>query len=368
MKTDIYDLQDFSDNPNLIADLEIVFTVKSFDLQAIRKRYLASRKRSRTGSVERREPAEGGIVRAYISNGEFRRQEIVARIVEARGIDIRNERLALSSDNKLYLFTEGASEPEVIENKWFSYIHTVKWSTDGTRLLVTSSGVDTIMELAADGGEILWEWNAWEHGINTGRDPRTDQAHILTRSPEEADQLRRQGKSVLLVTDPQADPLPTALRAAFINSAEYDDRGNVLATFFHDGKVVEIHKETGRITTLIEGLTKPHGGVPFGKGYLVTDTAGGRVVYHDDKRVDSYRFDGLPGNPESMGDLEWLQTSHYHGSVILTVDANRSALICFDPGRQEKMMVPFDPDWAVQDFVIMPQQDSLLEQAKRWFR
>jgi len=369
MKTFTYDLQDFSDNPDLIGDLEIAFTVKSFDLQAIRKRYLASRKRSRTGSVERRAPAEGGIVRAAISNGKLQRQEILARVVEARGIDLRNEWLALSSDNRIYLFSQGTPEPVVVENKWFSYIHTVKWSADDTRLLVASSGVDTIMELSAAGREVRWEWNAWEHGINTGRDPRTDQEHVLTRSPEEAERLEQQGNRVILVTEPQADPLPTALRAAFINSAEYDDQGDIIATFFHDGKVVKIDRGTAGRTTLLDGLTKPHGGMPFGEGYLVTDTAGGQVQYCGTDRLEQYTFNQLPGKPDALGDLEWLQTSHYYGSVILTIDANRSALICFDPRRQEKTVVPFNPDWAVQDFVVVgPEQDALLDQAKRWFR
>ncbi len=368
MKHIACDLKDFPENPTLLSELNVLFTVKSFDLQAIRNRYLASRERSRTGSVERRESAEGGIVRATIANGRIRRQEILAKIVEARGIDMHMDRLAVSSDDKIFVFTPDSSEPEIIENNWFSYIHTVKWNTDNSRLLVTSSGVDTIMELSTDSWEVIWGWNAWEHGINTGQDPRADQPHILTRSASEAETLQRQGKNVLLVTNPQAEPLPTALRAAFINSAEYDEQGNVIATLFHDGEVLEIRRENDEYTTLIDGLTKPHGGMQFHDGYLVTDTAGGQVICTDNHRTYHYTFDHLPGKPENLENLEWLQTSHYLENVILTVDSNRSALICFDTQKQEKMTIPLDPDWAVQDFVLQDSpDDSLLERIKHWF-
>lgn len=369
MKHLTYNLADFSENPELIGELQVLFTVKSFNLQAIRERYLQSRKRSRTGSVERRKPAEGGLVLARISQGKMQHQEILAHIVEARGIDVHQDRLAASSDNIIYVFTQDKTEPEIIEHNWFSYIHTVKWSADDSRLLVTSSGVDTIMELSSDQWEILWEWNAWEHGFNTGRDPRTNQEHTLTRSPREAERLERQGKRVILVIDPQTEPLPTALRAAFINSAEYGDHGEIIATFFHEGEVRAINKETAESSTLIDGLTKPHGGMPFQHGYLVTDTAGGRVLYPGPERIEQYSFEGLPGKSEAVKDLEWLQTSHHYDTMLLTIDANRSALICFDPEKREKMTVPFNPDWAVQDFVVLTSnQMPLAEQVGHWFR
>ena len=48
------DLSQFQKDHTFYGELNFLLTVKSFDLQAIRKRYLASKKNNRSGSVERR--------------------------------------------------------------------------------------------------------------------------------------------------------------------------------------------------------------------------------------------------------------------------------------------------------------------------
>jgi len=360
-------LNDFSEDPDHFGRIELLLTVKSFDLEAIRKRYLQSRQRNKTGSVERRDPAIGGIVHCVIEDGRLTKSNVLSWVTEARGIDCRPDRLVFSSENRIYLFSGNSSTPQEFHNDWFSYIHTVRWNRTEDRFLVTSSGVDTIMEVSAENGELLWEWLAWEHGLNEGENPETGEAHILTRSPAEAEKYRAQGKNVRLVTDPAADPLPTALRAAFINSAEYTENGDVVVTLFHDGEVALLDPRNGTLRTIIDGLTKPHGGIPFGEGYLVTDTAGGRVVIQRNGRMFSYSFSDLPGKHEAVGDLEWLQTSHYRDSIVLTIDSNRTSFIAFDPEAERRMVVPFDPNWAVQDFVFASGIDGdVLRSVESW--
>ena len=56
------DLSQFKKDHTFYGELNFLLTVKSFDLQAIRKRYLASKKNNRSGSVERRKVALGGLV------------------------------------------------------------------------------------------------------------------------------------------------------------------------------------------------------------------------------------------------------------------------------------------------------------------
>ena len=51
------DLSQFQRDHSFYGELNLLLTVKSFDLQAIRKRYLASKKNKRAGSVERRKVA-----------------------------------------------------------------------------------------------------------------------------------------------------------------------------------------------------------------------------------------------------------------------------------------------------------------------
>jgi len=364
-----YQLSDFKENPDVFPDVTLLATVKSFNLREIRNRYNESRKRGKAGSIERRPPAVGGLVRLDIRNGTNNYQNILGKYTEARGIAFHQGQLAISSEDKILIFSETSPEPIIIQNPWFSYIHTVRWNSDNSALLVASSGVDTIQEVSIPNGEILWEWVAWEHGLNQGENPATGQKHFLTRDPEKADILRDSGEHVLVITNPKADTLPTALRAAFINSAEYDGKQRILATLFHEGKVIAIEKNTGEFQTVIDGLTRPHGGLKFCKSYLVTDTAGGRVIRKDETQSHEYVFTGLSGKHESVRDLEWLQTSHPYGNYLITIDSNRSAFIFYQLEQQSKLTIHFEPEWAVQDFVIADSISAeLLTHVTGWFK
>ena len=311
MKISEYALKNFEEDQRHFDNTDLLVTVKSFDLLAIRKRYLESRKRNKAGSVERRAPAQGGVVAISIADGKIVKQKILAHITEARGIDVCGEKCVLSSEDKIFLFKDNEAVPVTIEHPWFSYIHTVKFNDDESRLLISSSGLDILFEYDLKSMSILWEWLAWEHGISKGENPEGGGSFVLTRDQEAADRMRAKGEKVKIITKPKEQQLPTALRAAFINSAEYGNKGEVLATQFHAGRVIRIDKSNGTFIPLIDGLTRPHGGMLFKDGYLATDTAGGGVVINSEKELSKFDFSTLPGKPDSARDIEWLQTSHF---------------------------------------------------------
>ncbi len=205
--------------------------------------------------------------------------------------------------------------------------------------------------------------------MNTGENPKTGEKHILTRSEEQARVLANQGQNVVLVENPNENPLPTAMRAAFINSAEYDENGQVIATLFHNGEVLRVDKESNEYSQLITGLSKPHGGMRYQHNYMVTDTAGGRVIVQQATDIQQiYDFRNLPGKPEEIADLEWLQTSHHIQEGIVTIDSNRTGLMFFRPQERVRMFVPLNPDWAIQDLVPVPNDETdLMHQVKQWF-
>ena len=62
------DLNTFKRDNSFYGELNLLLTVKSFELKKIRERYLASKKNnnSKVGSVERREKARGGIIEILI--------------------------------------------------------------------------------------------------------------------------------------------------------------------------------------------------------------------------------------------------------------------------------------------------------------
>ncbi|NQU84417.1 MAG: hypothetical protein HQ541_01530 [Mariniphaga sp.] len=361
-------LTDFDTDISAFKKVDLLVAVKSFDLQSIRKRYLDSRQRSKTGSVSRRAPSIGGLVLLSIERGIIMHQSIIAKLREPRGIDIIDRQISISSENRIYVFNKNSNLPMTIDHPWLSYIHTVRFNNKGDRILVSSSGLDIILEFELENGECIWEWLAWENGFDTGFDPVNNVEFRLTRSKQKAKIFIENGIDYNLITNPQNDHLPTAMRTAFINTAEYDSNGDILATLFHSGSVIRINKNNLSWINIIKGLSKPHGCSTYSNTYIVTDTAHGQIIIFDSKKQIQLSFRKEPGKPDSMEDLEWLQTSCVSDKTIITVDSNRSQLTFLDIKEQKKMHITYNPEWAIQDIVILDQNSiSLLPVIRQHF-
>lgn len=362
------DISQFDRDTDFYGELDLLLTVKSFDLQAIRKRYLTSRKNKsgRAGSVTRRDPGEGGVVSVSLTAGKLVSQEILWRTKEPRGIDFQGNRLAVSAENEVFILRP--DQPvRTLRHPWFSYIHTVAWSPfDMDRLLISSSGLDIFHEFSLKTGEPTFEWLAWEHGFPTGIDPESQKQIVLTRSQAEAERLTEAGMLVKLVDSPANEHLPTAMRAAFINSVMYDplDRDRLLATFFHEGVVYGISRASGLAKPLIKGLKNPHGGRRFGNGFLATSTAEGAIHWLEGDSLRIADFRQLPRKPTELGDMEWVQNTWAEENLWVAIDSNRTGFVIIDPTRRLYDMVPYDGNWAVQDVVVGHLPDSIERQLR----
>ncbi|RLD79269.1 MAG: hypothetical protein DRJ15_09795 [Bacteroidetes bacterium] len=361
------DLSTYKKNSAFYAPKAFLITVKSFDLQKIRARYLQSRqsKHSRVGSVERREAAQGGLVYVEIENGVISKYEILSFLTEPRGIDVAKDMIAVSTENVVHVIrNEGI---ERIDNPWFSYIHTVQFNHrhGADRILVSSSGYDCIFEYDLTTFQKTWEWFAWEHGFQKGYNAKTGKDILLTRDVKEAAKFRETGKDYLFISDPERQTLPTAQRAAFINSVLYDcnEKAKLLATFFHDGAVYRIDMNDGTCERILGGMKSPHGGRNYRNHYMATSTAAGELVFSAGNKIS---FAGLPGKPEELTDLEWLQNSAPFSDCIITIDANRNSFVLIDPDHSRYDMIPFDPNWAIQDIaeVSDPAAAKLVKEMK----
>ncbi|HHZ65627.1 MAG TPA: hypothetical protein EYN38_11425 [Flavobacteriales bacterium] len=355
MVRSIIEIAEFRRDTSFYGTIDLLLTIKSFNLQAIRKRYIASLSNlsGRTGSVERREVSLGGMVRIRIDRGKLTVEEKLCTLKEPRGIDLKHGQLAISSENKVYLI--GDTEVQSIENDWFSYIHTVKYHAGNpNKLLVSSSGFDAIFEYDLLDKSPCFEWFAWEHGFNKGVDPELGEELYLTRKAAEAIQYRESGLNHLFIQDPLKDVLPTAKRAAFINSVDYDVRNqdSIIATFFHLGAANRIEIPTGKPTPIIEDLQKPHGACNYKDGYMVTSTGAGSVVLSDAASEVEYSLRGLPCKPDELNDREWVQNAITFGNIILAIDSNRTAFVIFDIEKRIYDIVPYNTEWAVQDAVV----------------
>ena len=346
---DRIDLSKFTFSNSFYDELELVLTVKNFNLQEIRERYLKSKKQGvtgKTGSVERRKPSNGGIVRLKLKAGKVLDYKVIKELKEPRGIVHKNGIIAFSAENEVYIVRE--NKIEVIKNKWFSYIHTLDFNEDASRILISSSGFDCIFEYDIDTLEKTYEWFAWENGFNIGHDPKTGNDILLSREP-----VKTALKNVV-ITDPNKQVLPTAMRAAFINSVVYDaaDYSKMLATFFHEGKVYSIDMKSGKSTTVISNMRNPHGGMRIEDGtYMATSTGTGEVVSINNMVETRFLFKELSGKPKELGDMEWLQNSKVIESNIITIDSNRTSFVIFNAEKKLIDTIAYDANLAIQDMV-----------------
>jgi hypothetical protein len=271
---------------------------------------------------------------------------------EPRGIHAAGGLTAISSEDTVYLV--GDDGIRTITDPWFSYIHTVDILPDHHCLLVASSGLDCLFEFDTETLEKKYEWFAWENGFDIAHDPATGQEIVLTRSRSAAERMTQNGTAHLLVDNPRNEALPTAKRAAFINSVCYDAGRSTrfLGTYFHEGAVYAIDRMSGGATLVLDGLKNPHGGRNFRDGYMATSTGSGEVVIGSMNEQRRYDFSRISGKPDGLEDLEWLQNSIVFEDMIVTIDSNRTSFVIFNPDAGLCSVVPYDNNWAVQDLIV----------------
>lgn len=334
--------------------IQLLSTIKSFDLKAIRKRYLDSKQLgNKSGSVARREVSLGGVVSLKLNQGVIEEASRLVNIKEPRGVDFINKTTALSSENKIFVQQE--NNLYTIENDWFSYIHTVKINPfNAHKVLIASSGFDMIFEFDFVSKTKTFDWCAWEHGLNLSTNPKTGEHLLLTRKPKEFDYLSKEKHKIKLIKNPKIDFLPTAMRAAFINSVAYHplDENKIIATLFHKGHVIEIDRATGSYQVVIQGLKNPHGGSFMHNQYSATSTASGEVIIRTPSKQVVLNFTDLPGKSKELANRSWLQNSLFLSpSLLVVIDSNRTQFHILDIEKQLLDSIDYDQNWAVQDII-----------------
>ena len=332
---------------------DFLVAVKSFDIEAIRRRHMANPK----GSFTRRPPAVGGLCHLVVRGGvpDFK---MLAEVRECRGVSVEDGFLAVSAEDEVIVV--GHDSLKVFRNPWFSYIHTVRLA-EGRRVLVASAGWDRVIELSTSDGKVLGEWIAWEHGCSGGKDSLGWPTR-LTRDPEVAERCWNRGERARLCADPK-DILPTGCRATSISSAEYDGETWVL-TLFRQGEVISVRQD-GHSKMLMEGLASPHNGQVKDGVVWAADTGRGRVLGLG-ARPYEFDFSSLPGNLHAP--VEWLQSFCWcEDGSLAAVDSNRNAIWLV--GMTMRQRVPIPEGWAVQEIVPCPPGAMpLVERVKEVFQ
>lgn len=358
MKTTKHFLKDWQRNSDFYPELRLLISIKSFDLAAIRQRYLASRNNAvaKGGSVERRAVSLGGLAQLALKGGQAQVEELIENLKEPRGLSAVGDRLAFSLENTVIVIDSAGMHH--FSDPWFSYIHTVSFHPqDHRKVLVSSSGFDALFEYDYATGEKTWEWFAWENGLFEGHS-KTGESILLTRQIEQHQIWEKEGRAHLYISDPLTEHLPTAQRAAFINTASYDAQARIMATLFHEGSVREIDPETGASEIKMQGLKNPHGGFKLGPHqFMATNTGRGELWLQTDQEIQIFSGAGLAHKAPEMGDAEWWQNAVRYGDYYLIIDSNRNAILILDPKHQRYDQIAFDSNWAVQDLVVLSGQE-----------
>ncbi|MGB1316446.1 MAG: hypothetical protein ACPG4Y_10525 [Chitinophagales bacterium] len=363
MDVETFDLNKFEVNNSFYEEMDLLITIKSFDLQSIRNRYIKSVKttaNNTVGSVEKRDSHLGGLALLKIRNGAIISENIITKTKEPRGVDIDGNRWAFSSENVIFVIEDDIKYK--VENDWFSYIHTVKFSPfNANCILISSSGLDMIFEINFKTNQVIREWCAWENGFSLSYYKEDGTDLFLTRNENIAEKYKAENKKYLLIKDAKTDFLPTAKRAAFINSIAYHprDKNKCLATFFHEGSVREIDFETGESTILHQGMQSPHGGMFVGETLIVTNTRGGEVIKKSKEKTKVFSFKNLEGKPDYLSEKEWIQNSILTKDKVIAIDSNRNQFVIIDENKKQVSKVDYNLSWAVQDIMILENETVL---------
>ncbi|MDF1584586.1 MAG: RHS repeat protein [Methyloprofundus sp.] len=148
----------------------------------------------------------------------------------------------------------------VIKHPLFSQMRSLRRTKNG--ILVTSSGIDAILEVNLQ-GEIIWDWFGTEQGYSTryGGGERTIDRDFDHRT------LCYSGK----------------LQTTHLNSAIVDpyDESKVLTILFYQGKVARIDRETLQLEHVIENLNGAHHIRPHSRGYMLSNSRKGETHIYD---------------------------------------------------------------------------------------
>ncbi|CAF2093197.1 unnamed protein product [Rotaria magnacalcarata] len=195
-----------------------------------------------------------------------------------------------------------------INNRAFNCLHSIQYM-DNQTILVTSTGIDAILEINLE-GEILNTWYATEHEYITT--PNGEQRHVSRDF------------------DHHHYTYPTLHQTTHVNSAMILNDKYFLATLFHQGSLVKINRHSGRSTVLLSELHCPHGIKRLKSmkendiDWMLCNTKRNEILFLNDCFTVTRKV--------FLEDVHWLQdASQIQNGNIIIADANNSRIIEIDP-------------------------------------
>lgn len=346
-------LSEFSLDKNLGIGLPVVFIVKGTDQTERSTRLLSTFTAGDKflGRKETRPFSDGFLFTTHLEKSihVVKPTDWVKKIPEPRFIEFSKGRVIITGAENIRIIDEAGNE-EVVDHPYFGSLHSAVVNPTGERLLVASTGFDSIIEVSLNNKQESWRWTAWENGFS-----KTPTGLYVTTDPKRFEFLEGNNEKVIYVDDVtkyQHFGLPTAHRTTHLNEAIYlENENDVLVTFFHQGYIVKISKDNKEYKIVLSGLKSPHGIKKLRNGYMVTDTRNGYwfQLNEDFTPVRRVSFQEMPGKKDGMESLEWIQyVSNVSDELFIAVDANRCAAFIFNPETKVYNKIEINPQWSVQ--------------------
>jgi hypothetical protein len=190
------------------------------------------------------------------------------------GIEIWRNHIVVPSmwEHEIYFFDRNFNMVNSFSHPYLSDIHSISLTSNDT-LLVTSTGIDAILEFTFD-GTLIWNWFATLNGYTI-------------------DQLGVSRNLIIENIDHRKNDYPTLSQTTHLNSVIEDPFSDdyLITTLFHQGEVVSVDKKTGSTTVLLSGLLSPHGLRKTENGFIVSNTRLGETLILDKNFKILSRFD-----------------------------------------------------------------------------
>jgi hypothetical protein len=244
------------------------------------------------------------------------------------GFAVDKDRIYVNSmyGNRISCFDTKLQIVDSISSRVMNDLHSLV--KNGTRLLLTSSGLDAVLEVDMN-GKLAWSWLASHRAYR--RNPRG----IAPRIDRRADY-----RKMPIVTLDQTTHCNSAV------AATVDGRDAVLVSLFHQGELIAVDRATKRHKVLVTGMTHPHSIRARRDGWIVSDSRAGAVILLD---RDFWVTDIVEA------DFNWVQDAlEIDDQCILVADANNSRLLTWDvrSGRPADML-QYPSEWKVYQVEVL---------------
>jgi hypothetical protein len=243
------------------------------------------------------------------------------------GFALTDEHIYVNSmyGNRITVLSERLEVVNVLARWFMTDLHSLTVTDSG--FLVTSSGVDAVVEVTASGEEV-WGWFA------------TDRAYRIGHSG-----VRRK---INRGRDHRQDPISTHDQATHCNSAILHRAGGhelALVTLFHQGELIAVDRGSGKHSVLVSGMNKPHSVRKAPSGWLVCDSRGDGVVLLD----EDFWISAVV-----TADFDWVQDAVPNGGQLIVADANHSRLVWWDLAQDRQAEeLSYSGQWKIYQIEVV---------------